>query len=55
MKDTNGYRGKGDEKASYNNHGKVAHGYWDTHLAFAPDAVDPKSDRKSTRLNSSHT
>mgnify|MGYP003345802243 CR=1 FL=1 len=43
VKDTNGYRGKGDEKASYNNHGKVAHGYWDTHLALAPDAVDPKS------------
>ena len=42
VKDTNGYRGKGDEKASYNNHGKVAHGYWDT------------QDRKSTRLNSSH-
>ena len=43
VKDTNGYRGKGDEKASYDNHGKVAHGYWDTHLAFAPDNVDPKS------------
>jgi len=43
VKDTNGYRGKGDEKASYNNHGKIAHGYWDTHLAFAPDNVDPKS------------
>jgi hypothetical protein len=43
VKDTNGYRGKGDQKASYNNHGKVARGYWDTHLAFAPDNVDPKS------------
>jgi hypothetical protein len=43
VKDTNGYRGKGDEKASYNNHGKVARGYWDTHLAFAPDNVDSKS------------
>jgi hypothetical protein len=43
VKDTNGYRGKGDQKASYNNHGKVARGYWDTHLAFAPDNVDSKS------------
>lgn len=42
-KDTNGYRGKGDQTASYDNHGKVAHGYWDTHAAFAPDAVDNKS------------
>ena len=41
VKDTNGYMGIGDQKASYNNHGKVAHGYWDTHLAFAPDNVDP--------------
>jgi hypothetical protein len=40
VKDTNGYRGKGDQKASYNNHGKVARGYWDTHLAFAPHHVD---------------
>jgi hypothetical protein len=39
-KNTNGYRGKGDQTASFDNHGKVAHGYWDTHLAFAPDAVD---------------
>ena len=38
---TNGYRGLGDQAASYDNHGKVAHGYWDTHLAMAPDAVDP--------------
>ena len=41
--DSNGYRGKGDQTASYDNHGKVAHGYWDTHLAIAPDAVDNKS------------
>lgn len=41
VKDTNGYMGLGDQKASYNNHGKVARGYWDTHLAFAPDNVDP--------------
>ena len=41
VKDTNGYMGLGDQKASYNNHGKIAHGYWDTHLAFAPDNVDP--------------
>ncbi|MFZ4516140.1 MAG: hypothetical protein ACOYN3_07495, partial [Acidimicrobiia bacterium] len=40
VKDTNGYRGKGDQTASFDNHGKVAHGYWDTHLALAPDAVD---------------
>lgn len=39
-KDTDGYRGKGDQTASYDNHGKVARGYWDTHLAIAPDAVD---------------
>lgn len=38
--DSNGYRGKGDQTASYDNHGKVARGYWDTHLAIAPDAVD---------------
>ena len=42
-KDSNGYRGKGDQTASYDNHGKVAHGYWDTHLAIAPDAVDNKA------------
>lgn len=42
-KDSNGYRGKGDQTASYDNHGKVAHGYWDTHLAIAPDAVDNNS------------
>ena len=40
VKDTNGNRGLGSEKASYDNHGKVARGHWDTHLAFAPDAVD---------------
>ena len=39
-KDSNGYRGKGEQKASYNNHGKVARGYWDTHIAFAPHHVD---------------
>jgi hypothetical protein len=39
-KDSNGYKGKGDQKASFNNHGKIAHGYWDTHLSMAPDAVD---------------
>lgn len=38
--DTNGYRGKGDQAASFDNHDKVAHGYWDTHLAIAPDPVD---------------
>lgn len=43
VKDTNGYRGRGDETASFNNHGKVARGYWDTHLAFAPDNVDPSA------------
>ncbi|TSA51817.1 MAG: hypothetical protein D4R44_07100, partial [Actinobacteria bacterium] len=36
VKDTNGYRGKGDQSASFDNHGKIAHGYWDTHLAIAP-------------------
>ena len=41
VKGTNGYRGVGDQKASYDNHGKVARGYWDTHLALAPDPVDP--------------
>lgn len=40
VKNTNGYRGLGDNGASFNNHGKIAHGYWDTHLAIAPDAVD---------------
>jgi hypothetical protein len=40
VEDTNGYRGVGDQTASFDNHGKVAHGYWDTHLAMAPDAVD---------------
>ena len=39
-KGSNGYRGLGDKSASFNNHGKIAHGYWDTHLAMAPDAVD---------------
>ena len=43
VKDTNGYRGKGDQTASYDNHGKIARGYWDTHLAIAPDAVDDKT------------
>ena len=43
VQDTNGYRGKGDQTASFDNHGKIAHGYWDTHLAIAPDAVDDKS------------
>ena len=37
---TNGFRGLGDQGAAYDNHGKIAHGYWDTHLAIAPDAVD---------------
>lgn len=37
---TNGYRGLGNQGAAYDNHGKVARGYWDTHLAIAPDAVD---------------
>jgi hypothetical protein len=40
---TNGYRGVGDESAMYDNNGKVARGYWDTHLAFAPDNVDPSA------------
>jgi hypothetical protein len=40
VKDTNGYRGKGEQTASFDNHGKIARGYWDTHLAIAPDAVD---------------
>jgi len=43
VQDTNGYRGKGDQAASYNNQGKIARGYWDTHLAIAPDAVDDKT------------
>jgi hypothetical protein len=43
VKDTNGYRGKGDQSASYSNQGKIARGYWDTHLAIAPDAVDDKT------------
>jgi hypothetical protein len=43
VKDSNGYRGMGDQKASYNNQGKVARGYWDTHLAFAPHHVDATS------------
>jgi hypothetical protein len=37
---TNGYRGVGSQSASYDNQGKTARGYWDTHLAIAPDAVD---------------
>lgn len=41
VKNTNGYKGLGDQQASFNNHGKVAHGYWDTHLSLAPDHVDP--------------
>lgn len=41
VKDTNGYFGNFDnQNANYDNHGKIAHGYWDTHLAIAPDAVD---------------
>ena len=40
---TNGYRGVGTQAASFDNHGKVAHGYWDTHLAIAPDAIDRKT------------
>jgi hypothetical protein len=40
VQDTNGYRGVGDQGAAYDNHGKVARGYWDTHLAIAPDAID---------------
>jgi hypothetical protein len=40
QKGTNGYRGLGSPSASFNNHGKIAHGYWDTHLAMAPEAVD---------------
>jgi hypothetical protein len=40
---TNGYRGVGTQAASYDNHGEVAHGYWDTHLAMAPHAVDPSA------------
>jgi hypothetical protein len=43
VQDTNGYRGKGDQTASFDNHGKIARGYWDTHLAIAPDAVDDKT------------
>ena len=43
VKGTNGYRGVGDESANYDNNGKVARGYWDTHLAFAPDNVDPSA------------
>ena len=43
VKGTNGYRGKGTEQAAYDNHGKVAHGYWDTHLAIAPEHVDASS------------
>ena len=40
VQNTNGYRGVGDQGAAYDNHGKVARGYWDTHLAIAPDAID---------------
>ena len=40
VKGTNGYRGLGTESANFNNHGTIAHGYWDTHLAIAPEAVD---------------
>lgn len=40
---TNGYRGNSDPKASFNNRGKIARGYWDTHLALAPHNVDPSS------------
>ena len=41
VQDTNGYFGNfKDQGASFDNHGKIAHGYWDTHLAIAPHAVD---------------
>ena len=40
VENTNGYKGLGTGSAGYDNHGKIAHGYWDTHLAIAPDAVD---------------
>jgi hypothetical protein len=40
VQNTNGYRGVGNQGAAYDNHGKVARGYWDTHLAIAPDAID---------------
>ena len=40
---TNGYRGNSDPKASFNNRGKIARGYWDTHLAFAPHNIDPSA------------
>ena len=40
IENTNGYRGVAKLGASYNNHGKVARGTWDTHLAIAPDAID---------------
>lgn len=43
VKGTNGYMGLGDQQASYNNHGKVARGYWDTHLSIAPEHVDATS------------
>jgi len=43
VQNTNGYRGVGDQGAAYDNHGKVARGYWDTHLAIAPDAIDRKT------------
>jgi len=41
VKGTNGYRGAGDESATFDNNGKIARGYWDTHLAFAPHNIDP--------------
>lgn len=40
VENTNGYRGLGDESATYDNHGDVVRGYWDTHLAIAPHNVD---------------
>jgi hypothetical protein len=43
QKDTNGYRGKGEQTAAFDNHGKISHGYWDTHLAFAPHPIDTTS------------
>ena len=43
VKGTNGYRGVGDEAAKFDNNGKIARGYWDTHLAFAPHNVDPSA------------
>lgn len=44
VKDTNGYTGKGGNAANYSSTGDgVSHGYWDTHLAMAPNNIDPKA------------